>query len=86
MSKAISVQDKARKDWAESISKKDVAFYGRGNSRIRSELLVYAVDKNDMILGYFVDSSNVGVVFDKPMKRDELMHFKVKTATLKELY
>lgn len=84
--KNLTPAEQARKDWAEAIAKKPVAFYARGNSRIRVELIVYAVDANGMLLGYYVDSLNVGVIFDKPRERDSIMFFRAKAETLKELY
>lgn len=82
--KAINMQE--LKIWEDSLKNKKVSYFARGNSRIRKELLVYAVDENDMLLGYFVDSIKIGVVFDKPMERDSITFFKVKALKLKELY
>ena len=62
--------------WLADLAKKSKFIIRSGNMRIRVEFLEYAIDDSGKILGYFIPSMKMGIVYDKPRDMDPLIKWK----------
>lgn len=76
MGKRKSREEEAYDEWIESLSKLEKTELVKGNSRLRSEYVTYAVKGDGMIVGYFIPSIAVGIIYDKPVQKDPYVKFK----------